>query len=45
MKYKFFPKYMDKWGQIWIKHSSTKVKRVSDDNIGGWFKGEGLKKI
>lgn len=43
MKYRFYRKYIDEWGEIWVKISWHKVLRISDGNIGGWFNGEGLK--
>jgi hypothetical protein len=45
MRYKFLPKYKDKWGELWVKISQQRVIRISDGNIGGWFNGEGLEKV
>ncbi len=44
MKYKFLPKYIDRWNELWVRFG-WKVIRISDGNIGGWFDGEGLIKI
>ena len=35
-------KYIDKYGDIWVKISKTHVKREKDGIIGGWYNGDGL---
>jgi hypothetical protein len=38
-------RYIDKYGQVWIKVGEYTVKRSSDGCIGGWFNGVGLKPL
>ena len=47
MKYKFLQKYIDKYGQVWVKRPnySYHVIRICDGNVGGWFGGFGLTEI
>lgn len=35
-------KYIDRYGQIWVRIGLKHVQRVKDGNIGGWYNGEGL---
>ncbi len=35
-------RYTDKWGEVWQRATDNFVVRLSDRNVGGWFKGEGL---
>jgi len=44
MKYKYLPKYRDKWDELWVR-ISWYVVRLSDNNIGGWFNGDGLERV
>ena len=38
-------RYMDKYGDLWIRQGNIYVVRLSDGNIGGWFKGKGLNEL
>lgn len=42
---KFKNRYKDEYGFIWKHISYTHVKRLCDNNIGGWYNGHGLTKI
>jgi len=37
--------WKDKWGELWEPVGELHVKRVSDGHIGGWYNGQGLKRV
>lgn len=39
------PKYLDEWGDEWVKPHDLYVVRIRDGSIGNWQDGEGLTRI
>lgn len=35
-------RFVDKYGDIWVRQGDYHIIRISDGNIGGWFDGKGL---
>lgn len=35
-------RFIDKFGDEWVRRDLRTVRRLSDGCIGGWFKGKGL---
>lgn len=34
--------YTDKWGESWVRRDDDTLIRLSDGNIGNFYKGQGL---